>query len=253
MLLVDAMSIFKKFILSCLLFPLALTAMADAQLANFKQTIEASLKKINPNYQIAQVEPSHIQGFYNVQLQDGPLLYVSADAKHFFAGELYYLDGQKMVSITDQDATRARIALMDELNPAEMIIFSPKLPVKTKAHITVFTDVDCFYCQKLHKEVPELNARGIEVRYMAFPRAGVNSASAQKLITAWCSKNPQDAMTRLKNLENLAPITCPNPVAKDYDLGKRMGVNGTPAIIAPDGSLIPGYRPAAELAKLLGV
>lgn|SRR5690554_1460374 len=247
------MSILKRIILSSFLLSFALTGVASAELATFKQAIQASLMKVNPNYKIAQIEPAHIQGFYNVQLENGPLLYVSADAKHFFAGELYYVDGSNLISITDQDATRARIALMDELNPAEMIIFSPKLPVKTKTHITVFTDVDCFYCQKLHKEVPELNARGIEVRYMAFPRAGINSASAQKLITAWCSKDQQEAMTRLKNLENLPPINCANPVAKDYELGKRMGVNGTPAIIAPDGSLIPGYRPAADLAKLLGV
>lgn len=253
MLSVNIMPQLKKLLLSSLLLALAFNATADAALEKFKQTIQTNLTQVNPSYRIAQVEPSHIAGFYNVQLQEGPLLYVSADGKHFFAGELYYIEGTKLISITDQDATRARIALMDELNPAEMIIFSPKLPVKTKTHITVFTDVDCFYCQKLHKEVPELNARGIEVRYMAFPRAGVNSASAQKLVTAWCSDNQQEAMTRLKNLENLAPINCPNPVAKDYELGKRMGVNGTPAIIAPDGSMIPGYRPAADLAKQLGI
>lgn len=247
------MSFVKYVLLAGLLMPLALPATADAALNDFKNRLQQNLVKVNPAYKIVSIEPSHLDGFYNVQLDNGPLLYVSANAQHFFAGELYFLDGNKMVNITDADSTRARVALMGEFNPAEMIVFSPKAPVKTKTHITVYTDVDCFYCQKLHKEVPELNARGIEVRYVAFPRAGIGSPSAQKLVSAWCSKNPQEAITRLKNHEDIPTAECDNPVAKQYELGKRMGVNGTPAIIMADGTLIPGYKPAPELAKILGV
>lgn len=228
-------------------------ATANSAQQDFAKRFQENLTKVNPQYKVQSVEPSHLKGFYNVQLENGPLLYVAENGQHFFAGELYFLENNKMVNITDLDSARARTALMGEFNPSEMIIFTPKSPVRTKATITVFTDVDCFYCQKLHQEVPELNARGIEVRYVAFPRAGIGSASAQKLVSAWCSKNPQEAITKLKNQESIATANCDNPVSKQYDLGRRMGVNGTPAIILQDGGLIPGYKPASELAKILGV
>lgn len=247
------MGMLKQWLLASVLLPASLAVMANGGIEDFKKRFQDNLVKVNPQYKVQSVEASHLKGFYNVQLENGPLLYVSENGQHFFAGELYFLDNTNMVNITDLDAARGRVALMSEFNKAEMIVFSPKSPVKTKTHITVYTDVDCFYCQKLHQEVPELNARGIEVRYVAFPRAGIGSASAQKLVSAWCSKNPQDAITKLKNQESIANVDCPNPVSKQYDLGKRMGINGTPAIILQDGGLIPGYKPAAELAKILGV
>ena len=243
----------KQWLLASLLLPASLIASASSAQEDFVKRFQDNLAKVNPQYKVQSVESSHLKGFYNVQLENGPLLYVSENGQHFFAGELYFLENNKMVNITDLDSARARIALMDEFNPSEMIVFTPKSPVRTKATITVFTDVDCFYCQKLHQEVPELNARGIEVRYVAFPRAGIGSPSAQKLVSAWCNKNPQDAITKLKNQETIANASCDNPVSKQYDLGKRMGISGTPAIIMQDGGLIPGYKPAAELAKILGV
>lgn len=224
-----------------------------ADLAAFQKQFSAKLLKVNPKFAIAAVAESGMPGIYEVQIDNGPKLYVDAQGDYFFTGTLYQLDGGAMVNLTEQAQTRDRQKLMAQLNPAEMIIFKPVAPVKTKAYVTVFTDVDCYYCQKLHKEVPEMNARGIEVRYMAFPRAGVGSPSYKKIATAWCSDNPQDVMTRLKNKEPVDVIECETPVAKQYELGKRMGVTGTPAILLPDGTLIPGYRPAAELAKTLGI
>lgn len=236
-----------------LLLTTAMVLPVSADINQFRQTINENLKKVNPNYKVVSIEPSHLKGFYNVQLDNGPLIYVSENGQHFFDGQLYFLDNNRMVNISEQDSARVRIALMDQFNPADMIIFSPKAPVRTKAHITVYTDVDCFYCQKLHQEVPELNARGIEVRYMAFPRAGIGSPSYKKIVSAWCAKDQQDAMTRLKNREQIPMADCDNPVQRHYELGKKMGVTGTPAIITESGGLIPGYRPAAEMAKALGI
>ncbi|HEY9034867.1 MAG TPA: thioredoxin fold domain-containing protein [Pseudomonadales bacterium] len=236
-----------------LLLATAMVLPVSADINQFRQTINENLKKVNPNYKVVSIEPSHLKGFYNVQLDNGPLIYVSENGQHFFDGQLYFLDNNRMVNISEQDSARARIALMDQFNPADMIIFSPKAPVRTKTHITVYTDVDCFYCQKLHQEVPELNARGIEVRYMAFPRAGIGSPSYKKIVSAWCAKDQQDAMTRLKNREQIPMADCDNPVQRHYELGKKMGVTGTPAIITESGGLIPGYRPAAEMAKALGI
>ncbi|NRB40023.1 MAG: thioredoxin fold domain-containing protein [Pseudomonadales bacterium] len=238
-----------------LISTVAHTAVADnaQEVSAFKKSFSAKLLKVNPQFHIATVEEAGMPGFYQVQIDNGPLLYATKNGDYFFTGTLYQLTANQMVNLTDQTAAKQRQALMAELNPAEMIIFKPTAPVKTKRVITVFTDVDCYYCQKLHKEVPELNARGIEVRYMAFPRAGLGSQSYKKIASAWCSKTPQETMTKLKNKEAVEIISCDNPVAKQYKLGKKMGVSGTPAILLEDGTLIPGYRPAADLAKQLGI
>jgi thiol:disulfide interchange protein DsbC len=129
-----------------------------------------------------------------------------------------------------------------------MVVFSPKEPAK--AHITVFTDTDCGYCQKLHSEVPELNRRGIEVRYVAFPRQGIGSHGYNSLVSVWCSKDRKAAMNKAKSREELPAATCDNPVAKQFELGQLIGVNGTPAIVLGNGQMIPGYQPAPQLAKL---
>jgi thiol:disulfide interchange protein DsbC len=117
----------------------------------------------------------------------------------------------------------------------------------------VFTDVDCGYCRKLHLEVPAMNKMGVEVRYLAYPRSGVGSPSYDKLVTAWCSTNRQDAITRMKRGEELPPKKCDNPVAHEYELGQMAGLTGTPAIVLEDGRMLPGYMSANELGHLLGI
>ena len=132
-----------------------------------------------------------------------------------------------------------------------MIVFSPVGTLK--GTVTVFTDVDCFYCQKLHKEVPELNRLGIKVRYLAYPRAGLDSESYRKIATAWCAENPQDAITRLKARESLPENVCSqNPVAAHFQLGQQVGVTGTPALLLDDGTLVSGYMPAQQLVERMG-
>lgn len=234
---------------------LVMPVMAETpeQTAAARKVIGDKLLKINPAYKISAFKPSGLEGFYKVQLANGPRLYVSRSGDHLFDGDLYQIGAGKLVNLSEQDTASERVALMKELNPKEMIIFAPKSPVKTKAVITVYTDVDCGYCQKLHQEVPELNAHGVEVRYMAFPRAGIGSPTYKKLVSAWCADNKQDALTKLKARQSIPEKTCNNPVAKQYDLGKRMGISGTPAILLQDGNLIPGYRPAPDLIKSLGL
>ncbi len=228
-------------------------AAGSSDIEAFKKTFSPKLLKINPKFKIDTVYESGMPGFYQVQVLNGPLIYVAKDGDYFFTGTLYKVAERSAVNLTEQAASRTRKALMSELNPAEMIIFKPKAPVKTKAVITVYTDVDCYYCQKLHKEVPELNANGVEVRYMAFPRAGVGSPSYKKIATAWCVKDQQVTLTKLKNKEPVSIVECDSPVAKQYRLGKKMGVTGTPAILLEDGSIIPGYRSAKDLVKSLGI
>jgi len=116
------------------------------------------------------------------------------------------------------------------------------------------TDVSCFYCQKLHKEVPELNKRGVEVRYLAYPRSGLSSPGFRQLATAWCAGDRQNALTRLKNQQPVTENVCAeNPIAAQYQLGQQMGVRGTPALITETGVMIPGYQSADDLIVTMGL
>lgn len=213
---------------------------ADEAVAN----ISRKLREGAPHLQFGTPVPSRLQGMYEVQVQGGPKLFVSSSGDYFVAGELFKVEPGKLVSIDRVDALRA-------LDRKDMIIFPAK--GKARAAVYVFTDIDCGYCRKLHQEVPAINELGIELRYLAFPRAGVGSESYLKMVTAFCSDDRQAALTRLKNGESLPAKTCKNPVAEQYALGQRIGVQGTPAIITEDGNMLPGYMPAAELAKVLGL
>ena len=142
--------------------------------------------------------------------------------------------------------------MIDGVDLAQMIVFTPE--GETRDYLTVFTDVTCFYCQKLHKEVADLNDMGIEVRYLAYPRGGPDSEGAQKLNTAWCADDPQKTLTQLKAGVALPLSGCESsPVTTQFELGVAMGVRGTPAIVTSSGQMIPGYKPAAELAAVLGL
>ena len=243
-------------ILACLVQALAAAepsaSGANGVSAELEARILASLRSARPDLDYGATHASPIAGISMVQVESGPMLYVHNEGQFFFDGDLYQIGNGRFINIKEQALTAVRKDLLAEIPVDEMIVFSPTVPVK--AVINVFTDVDCGYCRKLHKEVPVLNKMGIEVRYLAFPRAGIGSASYKKMASAWCADNPRKALTALKNSENIEQNVCAdNPVAKQYRLGQQMGVNGTPAIVLADGSLLPGYRPAADLARVLGI
>lgn len=200
---------------------------------------------------IRKVSETPVANLYAVELAGGTLLYGTADGGHLIAGDLYALGDGELVNLAEEERSVTRRRLLESVDHGDMIVFAPKGEVK--GAINVFTDVDCGYCQMLHREVPELNARGIEVRYLAYPRAGLGSDSYRKIVSAWCAKNPQDAITRLKAREAIPEATCQNPVADQYALGGAMGVTGTPAIVLDDGRLLPGYLPADRLSAILGI
>ena len=193
-----------------------------------------------------------IDGFYEVQVKDGPVLYVSAGGDFFFDGNLYQVKNGQFSDARSLRLDVDRRQTFAAMSTDSMIIFEAK--GKPKAIINVFTDVDCGYCRKLHKEVPQLNAMGVEVRYLAYPRSGIPSASYDKIATVWCSDDRQDSLTRSKNGEDDVISVCENnPVAEHFTLGGKLGVTGTPAIVLMDGTMLPGYRTAADFARLLGL
>jgi len=142
------------------------------------------------------------------------------------------------------------MAAIDKLGEDSMIIFSPKNG-KVKHTITVFTDIDCGYCRKLHSAIDEYNELGIRVRYLAYPRAGIGSASYDKAVAVWCAKDRKKAMTQAKNNQSVNSGKCANPVAEHFEMGSKIGVRGTPALVLESGQLVPGYVPPQRLAAIL--
>ncbi|HKI74127.1 MAG TPA: thioredoxin fold domain-containing protein [Pseudomonadales bacterium] len=225
---------------------------APAVFALSPHEVAIALKKSRPDLPIVNIKKSRLPGFYEVSIGEGRTLYVTDDAKHFIMGDLFSVDDKGFTNLSEEDRAVDRKKLMATVADKDTIIFSPPKD-KVKATISVFTDVDCPYCRKFHQEVPELNSMGIAVRYLAYPRAGVGSAAYKKMVSAWCSDDPHKALTMEKAGHDVAPRTCPNPVAAEYKLGNEVGVTGTPTLVYEDGTLVPGYLPAKVLAKSLGV
>ena len=237
-------------LLAVLALGAGLWASAEPEATAPEQLIRERLNAAKPGLPIENITASEVPGMYRVELTGGEMLHATADAKFLF-GDVWAIETGKLVNLSDVRRNGVRRNLLAKIELKDMLVFAPAQG--TRAVVTVFTDVDCGYCQKLHSEMALYNALGIEIRYLAYPRAGVGSPSAAKLITAWCSKNPQDAITRLKLHENLSPRTCDNPVEAEYALGQAMGVRGTPALVLADGTMLPGYIPPAELAEVLGL
>ena len=180
------------------------------------------------------------------------MLYGSADGTHIISGDMYRIENNDLTNLAEVRREGRRQELMAAIPAKDAWVFAAA-GGKPKAVINVFTDVDCHYCRQLHLEVPKLNAMGIEVRYLGYPRAGIGSESYNKIVSAWCSADRDEALTTAKAGKAIPAKDCDNPIADQYDLGQRVGVTGTPAIITSSGRLIPGYRPAAVLAADLGV
>lgn len=211
------------------------------------KAIRQALTSIQPDLPIEAVSESPFTGLFQVHLKGGRVLYASGDGQFVMQGMLFHVENGEAVNLTQKAESKGIAKEIGSIPTRDMVVFAPKEP---KTHITVFTDTDCGYCQKLHGEVAELNRQGVEVRYMAFPRQGIGSHGYNTLVSVWCSKDRQAAMNKAKNREEVPAAQCDNPVAREYQLGQAIGVNGTPAIVLADGQLIPGYQPAPELAKL---
>ena len=208
----------------------------------------AALVKLLPaGTKVTDLESSPIPGIYQF-VQGAEVSYLTADGKYFLDGNVY--DMATRANLTEALRARARAALIDAVPESQMLSFSPKNPLYT---ITVFTDVDCQYCRKLHSEMAELNRLGIRVRYLFYPRTGPNTESWRKAEVVWCSADRNDALTRAKAGAQLdMNKTCgPTPVAREYALGQSLGVRGTPAIVTESGDFINGNMPPRDLLQAI--
>lgn len=205
-----------------------------------------AIAKQLPGAKPEDLRPSPIPGVWE-WVNGADIAYVSSDGKYAIDGDLY--DLAKKDDLTEAHRRDVRAKLLAEIPESDMLVFSP--PAKdVKYTVTVFTDVDCGYCQKLHSQMADYNHLGIRVRYLFFPRTGPNTESWAKAERVWCSRDRNDALTRAKRGENIVAKPCGNtPVARDYELGQSFGVRGTPAIVLANGDMVGGYLPPPLLAK----
>jgi thiol:disulfide interchange protein DsbC len=233
--------------LGLLLLTLAMTVTGPAWAAESAPPtdVRATIAKKFPGVKVEDVRPSPISGVYEVAL-GADTAYVSADGRYIIAGDLYEIDTRK--NLTEAARSTARVKALANLDEHDMIVFAP---ANVKHTITVFTDVECGYCRKLHSQIDELNKAGIKVRYLAYPRSGPGSEDWHKMEAVWCSKDRKAAITQAKLGQEVKSANCAAPVGKQYELGEDLGVRGTPAIFTTSGDYIGGYLPPAELVKQL--
>ncbi|MFP3029307.1 MAG: bifunctional protein-disulfide isomerase/oxidoreductase DsbC [Arsenophonus sp.] len=190
------------------------------------------------------INPSPIVGL-SIVITNRGLIYVTEDGKYLLEGPIYDLSSQKPVNITNQILAKKIEAMTDQ-----MIIFKAQ---EEKYLVTVFTDVTCGYCKKFHQDIEEYNKKGITVRYLAFPRNGLHQESAKTMTSIWCSANRKKALTDALKGERIFPINkCKTvDIGAQFNIGHMLEINGTPALVLEDGTIIPGYIAVDELVKWL--
>jgi thiol:disulfide interchange protein DsbC len=230
----------KKLLLSSALAVLfATTVHADEKM------VRETLLKAMPDLQIESVKPSPVKDLFEVTV-GGDIIYATSDGKYLLQGRL--IDTATRTDLTEEKLSGARKIALDKLGENKMIIFKPKIHTYTA---TVFTDIDCGYCRKLHAELDAYQAEGIEIRYLFYPRAGKGSDSYNKAVSVWCAKDRNVALTAAKKDQKVEPKTCANPIDEHMALASSFDVKGTPMIVTEKGTVYPGYLPAKQLAEIL--
>jgi len=207
--------------------------------------VRAALQRAIPGMEPDRVVAAPTPGWYEVAYGT-EVFYVSADGRYLLQGDLIDLQTQR--NLTEDRRSAARADLVKTIDPVDAIIFKPK---RTRYVVYVFTDVDCTYCRKMHSEISEYLSEGIEIRYLAFPRSGINTPSYFKAVSVWCAADRGAALTEAKAGRPVAEKTCNNPVRREMELAAKVGVDGTPTLLFPDGEVVPGYVSADHLRRLL--
>lgn len=228
-----------------ILATVALYVLMSASASADEAAIKKALSTFMPQAQVDTVKPSEIKGLYEVAV-GANIFYASEDGKYLLQGQLFDAEAKK--NLTETKLAGVRKDALDKVGLQNMIVFKP---ATSKYQVSVFTDIDCGYCRKLHSEIDQYLAQGITVRYLFFPRAGKGSDSYKKAVSVWCAADKNKALTAAKKGESLESNTCENPVDRHMELGEEFGMSGTPMIVTDKGNVLPGYVPAAQLVKIL--
>ena len=216
-----------------------------------EQMVRQVIRGLSTKVQVDSIEPAPMPGFYQV-IASGKMVYISADGRYMLDGNLVNLS--QSTNESDVAWARFRKAELAKVPASERIVFAPPHPKYT---VTVFTDVTCGFCRALHEQIAGFNKAGIAVEYLAWPREGVTSTSGKptptytEMVSVWCAADRKAAFTAAK--EGIKPklASCVNPVKDEFNLGVKLGVDGTPTIYGPDGSILGGYVTPEQLLQAL--
>jgi thiol:disulfide interchange protein DsbC len=230
-------------VFSGLMLTLSFNLIAANETTNTSQ-VKAKLQAAL-GMQISSIGDAPVSGLLQIMTEKG-LFYTSQDGKYLLQARIYNIE-DGMRNITEEALGSVRLGGLEEFKDAVIEYKADN----EKYVVNIFTDITCGYCRKLHNEMKQYNDLGITVRYLAFPRGGINSSSYTDMVSVWCAVDKQDAMDNAKAGGAVASKNCETKVAEQYAFGQRIGVNGTPNIIMPDGSVIPGYQPPKQLEQAL--
>ena len=217
-------------------------APADAQAA---ARAREAIRKLAPDAEIQYVGPAIFPGFQEVVAMRSTF-FVSNDGKYLVNGKVFEVE--RTLDVTDHAYAGIRKEALAKVPKSDRIVFAASNPQHV---VTVFTDVECGYCRRMHQDIAQYNAAGITIEYLAYPRAGMGSADARVMESVWCSADRKAALTEAKAGRPVPPRTCTNPVGKQYELGQVVGLQGTPMVITANGVALPGYMPPADMLRLL--
>ncbi|PCJ23648.1 MAG: protein-disulfide isomerase [SAR86 cluster bacterium] len=233
-----------------LLASTAITSQAQRPQSLREKLVEAIETASQGQLKIVNLESTPLPNIYEVELSTGEVLYSDISGDYLFAGDMYQTSQAGLLNLSANKRQLRNLDKIAAIPEDEMIIFSPD---EIKASITVFTDVDCTYCRALHRDLDTLLSLGIQIRYMAYPRGGENADSFSKMISVWCSDDRKKSLSQAKNGQNLPERNCDTPVLAHYELGNQLGITGTPALVFPDGKVIPGYLNPERLSVMLNI
>lgn len=220
-------------------------AWAKTLQTNLAMTLSAAT---NAKIEISAVRETPFEGLIEVELSTGEKLFTDRKGEFLVTGDLFKAESDGLVNLSAIARQKNIADWIAAVPESEMVIFEPET---TRATITVFTDVDCAYCRRLHGDLEKNLASGIRIRYVAYPRGGEASEAYPKMINVWCSDDRNKSLTQAKHGQNIPARDCDNPVLKHYNLGNKIGISGTPAIVLEDGTVIPGYLEPDQLAATI--
>ena len=227
------------------LAPFVFAATASAQ---DNELTKEELATTLPGVQASDIHDSPLPGMYEIVL-DSEVVYVSRDGSYLIQGDVFDLQGRQ--NLTERRREQARADILASVDSESMIVFSPE-PDNVRHTVTVFTDIDCGFCRQLHREMDQINALGVEVRYLSYPRTGPDSESWFKADKVWCESDRQAAFTDAILEDKVPEQSCDaTPVASHFELGRQVGVRGTPTVLTDDGIQLGGYLEPGELIARL--
>ena len=227
-------------VLLCALMAFPLNA-ADGDITKLKQRLSSMF----PSDTAYAISETPVPGLFEVDFGDS-FVYITADGQYAVKGDI--INMVTNANLTDRKRADGRLKTMEAISEKETIVYPSKNKTTT---MTVFTDIDCSYCRKLHSDMRGYNERGIEVRYVFYPRAGMGSNSHKKATSVWCADDQRMALDTVKGGRRIDKRDCDTPILKHVEVANKLGINSTPTLMFEDGTMMPGYVPPGRLALIL--